>query len=198
MYPKSFRKLIDNFSALPSIGPKMAERLVLFLFKQSPEKLFEFAKNMEDFKKNLRYCEQCHNISEDNLCIICKDSSRDHKTICVVEDALDIFAIEKTKRYNGLYHVLGEILGTTKKTGTQNDLNLISLEKRIDTQDITEVILATNPTTEGDATALYIARALKDKNIRITKLARGLSTGADIEYADELTLSSSLTNRNEM
>ncbi|MEI7425696.1 MAG: recombination mediator RecR [Candidatus Moraniibacteriota bacterium] len=197
MYPKSFQKLINNFAALPSIGPKMAERLVLFLFKADNEKLSDFSKNLEDFKKNLRYCKRCWNISEEEFCPICKDASRDQKTICVVEDALDVFAIEKTKKYNGIYHVLGGVLNPTKTIGSDN-LHFKDLEKRIATEKTTEVILATNPTTEGDATALYLTRSIKPLEIKITRFARGLSTGADIEHADELTLSSAILNRKEL
>ncbi|MCX6762037.1 MAG: recombination mediator RecR [Candidatus Moranbacteria bacterium] len=197
MYPKSFKKLIDNFAALPSVGPKMAERLVLFLFKADNEKLSDFARSLEDFKKNLRHCKKCWNISEEEFCQICKDSSRDQKTICVVEDTLDVFAIEKTKKYTGLYHVLGGVLSPQKTVGSEN-LHFKDLDNRIEKEGILEVILAMNPTTEGDATALYINRTLKDKGVKITRLARGLATGADIEHADELTLSSSLANRREV
>lgn len=197
MFPKSFKKLIDNFAALPSIGPKMAERLVLFLFKQDAQKLSDFAKNLEDFKKNLRYCKKCFNVSEEESCAICKDSSRDQKTLCVVEDALDVFAVEKTKKYNGLYHILGGALDPVKSIEAKN-LHFADLEKRIIAEKIEEVILATNPTTEGDATALYITRFLKPYAIKVTRFARGLSTGADIEHADELTLSSAILNRKEL
>jgi recombination protein RecR len=196
MYPKSFKKLIDNFAALPSIGPKMAERLVLFLFKADNEKLSDFARSLEDFKKNLRHCKKCWNISEEEYCAICQDSSREQGTICVVEDALDVFAIEKTKKYSGLYHVLGGVLSPQKTVGSEN-LHLKDLENRVGKEKITEVILAMNPTTEGDATALYITRTLKEKGVKITRLARGLATGADIEHADELTLSSAILNRKE-
>lgn len=194
MYPKSFKKLIDNFAALPAIGPKMAERLVLFLFKQDATKLADFAKSLEDFKKNLRHCKKCWNISEADFCTICSDPGRDHKTICVVEDTLDIFAIEKTKKYTGIYHVLGGVLNPTKTIDSDN-LHFKDLEKRILTEKTAEVILATNPTTEGDATAFYIMRLLKPTGIKVTRFARGLSTGADIEHADELTLSSAILNR---
>lgn len=197
MFPKSFKKLIDNFAALPSIGPKMAERLVLFLFKQDTQKLLNFAKSLEDFKKNLRHCKKCFNISEEEFCAICKDSLRDQKTLCVVEDALDVFAIEKTKKYNGLYHVLGGTLDPIKTAEIKN-LRFADLEKKVAAEKIKEIILATNPTTEGDATALYIARFLKPYAVRITRFARGLSTGADIEHADELTLSSAIMNRKEL
>lgn len=194
MYPKSFKKLIDNFAALPAIGPKMAERLVLFLFKQDSQKLAEFARSLEDFKKNLRHCKKCFNISEEEFCTVCRDSNRDQKTICVVEDTLDIFAIEKTKKYTGIYHVLGGVLNPIKSVETGN-LRFKELEKRIQIEKTEEVILATNPTTEGDATALYIIRLLKPTGIKTTRFARGLSTGADIEHADELTLSSAILNR---
>lgn len=173
----------------------MAERLVLFLFKQNPQKLTDFAHNLENLKKDLRYCKKCFNIGEEDLCSICKDSNRNQKIICVVEDSLDIFAIEKIKKYDGLYHVLGGVLSPLKTISTEN-LHLEDLEKRIYAEKIDEVILATNPTTEGDATALYIAHMLKPTGIKITRFARGLSTGADIEHADELTLSSAILNRN--
>lgn len=194
MYPKSFKKLIDNFASLPTIGPKMAERLVLFLFKQDTKKIADFAKNLEDFKKNIRYCKKCFNLSEEEFCIICSDSSRDQTILCVVEDALDVFAIEKTKKYNGLYYVLGGVLNPLKPI-EKDSLRFFDLEKRITNEKINELILATNPTTEGDATALYIMRQLKSFNLKITRFARGLSTGADIEHADELTLSSAILNR---
>jgi len=214
MYPKSFKKLIENFSALPSVGPKMAERLVLFLFKQDKEKLEFFAKNLEELK-NLKSCQRCFNISEDGLCEICKNSSREQKTICVVEEPLDIISLEKTGVFKGLYHVLGGVIfgGAESK-----DLKIAELLVRIKKDSVEEIILATNPTTEGDATALYLKRQIKDLNlpvnpvkygeagpptaefnrVKISRLAKGLSTGGDIEYADEATLSAALTNRREL
>ncbi|KKR21588.1 MAG: Recombination protein RecR [Candidatus Moranbacteria bacterium GW2011_GWA2_39_41] len=192
MYPKAFKKLIDHFASLPSVGPKMAERLVLFLFKQNPEKLEDFAKTLSELKTNLKYCQQCYNISEGEFCLVCADKSRDQKSICVVEEPLDIFAIEKTKKYNGLYHVLG---GVIEPIASNDKLKINELEQRVKNNGITEIILAMNPTTEGDATALYVARTLKKYPTQITRLARGLSTGGDIEYADELTLGSAILNR---
>lgn len=194
MYPKSFKKLIDYFSSLPSVGPKMAERLVLYLFKQDKEMLVEFGNSLSNLKINLRHCEKCFNISEENLCDICKDNSRNKNKICVVEEPLDIIAIERTKKYDGLYHVLGGTLSIAKNDDP-SQLKLGELEKRVATEKTQEIILAMNPTTEGDATALYIARMLKETPANVTKLARGLSTGSDIEYADELTLSSAILNR---
>lgn len=194
MYPKSFKKLIDHFSSLPSVGPKMAERLVLFLFKQDAEKLKDFSESLADLK-NLQTCQKCFNIAEGTLCEICKNTRRDQKTICVVEDPLDIISIEKTGTYKGLYHVLG---GVVLFTSEKNDLKINELLERIKPEKIEEIILAVNPTTEGDATALYLKSKLKEFGIKITRLARGLATGGDIEYADEITLSAALVNRREL
>lgn len=193
MFPKSFKKLIDHFASLPSIGPKHAERLVLYLFKQDREKLANFAETINSLKTSLSSCKKCFNLSEGDLCEICKDKNRDQKKICVVEEPLDVIAIERTKKYDGLYHILGGVIEPGKNGG--NSLKLSELEKRVINEKIEEIILATNPTTEGDATALYIARLLKPLNIKTTRLARGLSTGGDIEYADEITLGSAILNR---
>lgn len=194
MFPKSFQKLIKNFSSLPSIGPKMAERLVLYLFKQDVEKIKEFAENLLEIKE-MRTCSRCFNISEDHLCSICKDQKRDQTTICVVEEPLDVISIERTNTYRGIYHVLGGVLHASEQNP---DLKIAELIERIGKENINEVILATNPTTEGDATAFYLKRKLQPLGIRITRLGRGLSTGADLEYADEITLSEALTNRKEL
>jgi recombination protein RecR len=191
MYPKAFQKLIKNLASLPSVGPKMAERLVLFLFKQDAEKIKEFAENLLEIK-NMRFCKKCFNISEGDTCEYCKDEKRDHKTICVVEEPLDIISIERTKAYQGLYHVLG---GVIQVGDNGQDLKINELLNRIEKEKISEIILAMNPTTEGDATALYLKRKIQPLNVKITRLGRGLSTGADLEYADEITLSEALTNR---
>lgn len=194
MYPKSFKRLIDHFSSLPSVGPKMAERLVLYLFKQDKEKINDFAQSLEDIK-TLKTCQKCFNIAEDERCEICKNPQRDQHTLCVVEDPLDIISIEKTGAFKGLYHVLGGVifLGSEK-----DNLKIPQLIERVRTESIQEVILAANPTTEGDATILYLKSKLRDFDLKITRLARGLATGGDIEYADEITLSSALTNRREI
>jgi recombination protein RecR len=192
MYPKAFERLIKNLSSLPSVGPKMAERLVLFLFKQDIEKIRDFAENLLEIK-NMKICKRCFNIAESELCEYCKDSKRDQFSICVVEEPLDIISLERTKAYTGLYHVLG---GVIQVGDSGAELKIPELISRIENEKITEVILATNPTTEGDATALYLKRKIQTlEGVRITRLGRGLSTGADLEYADELTLSEALTNR---
>jgi recombination protein RecR len=172
----------------------MAERLVLYLFKQDKAALADFGATLSELKTNLRYCQTCANISEGDLCEICRDTKRDRKRICVVEEPLDIIAIERTKKYSGLYHVLGGVLSIARKA-EDNPLKIEELKKRIAKEKIQEVILAMNPTTEGDATALYVARLIKSSDIQVTRLARGLSTGGDIEYADELTLGSAIMNR---
>ncbi|HMN18988.1 MAG TPA: recombination mediator RecR [Candidatus Moranbacteria bacterium] len=193
MHPKAFQKLIRNFSSLPSVGPKMAERLVLFLFKQDKEVLEEFAANLTAIKE-LTVCKRCHNIAQDAECSICTDNRRDKKTLCVVEEPLDILSIERTGAYRGLYHVLGGVVSGAK---VQN-LTISHLLDRVGKENIAEVILATNPTTEGDATALYLRQKMRPLGVKITRLGRGLSTGADLEYADEVTLSEALTNRKEL
>lgn len=195
MFPKSFKKLIENFASLPSVGPKMAERLVLFLFRQDKEKIKDFSANLLALQQ-LSSCKKCFNIAEGELCEICKNKARDQKTICVVEEPLDIISIERVGIYKGLYHVLGGvILSSAKETA---DLKIPQLLNRVKNEKIEEVIIAVNPTTEGDATALYLKRKLLPFKIKITRLARGLSTGGDIEYADEATLSEALTNRREL
>jgi len=209
-YPKPFQKLIKNFSSLPSIGPKHAERLVLFLFKKTKTEIEEFSENLLDIK-NLRICQRCYNVSEGEFCQICANSKRDQQTICVVEEPLDILSIERTHAFSGVYHVLGGVITATEK---DNTLKISELLNRIKKENTQEVILATNPTTEGDATALYLKRKLQQmevspvksgsaaapqsSRVKITRLGRGLSTGADLEYADEITLSEALTNRKEL
>lgn len=194
MFPKSFKKLIENFSALPSVGPKMAERLVLYLFKQDKEKLKDFSDNLLAIQ-NLKTCQKCFNIAEGDLCEICHDKHRDSKILCVVEEPLDIISIERTGAFKGLYHVLGGVVfGNSSK-----DIKINELVSRVKNEGISEIIFATNPTTEGDATALYLKKQLASfPDLILTRLARGLSTGGDIEYADEITLNSALTNRREM
>lgn len=194
MFPKAFKKLIENFSSLPSVGPKMAERLVLYLFKQDKAKLEEFAENLLSIQK-LGFCRRCFNIAESDLCEICRDAKRNPKIICVVEEPLDIISIEKTRAFTGIYHVLGGVISLNREV---IPLKINELLKRITQEKTEEVIIATNPTTEGDTTALYLKNQIKGLPVKITRLGRGLSTGGDIEYADEITLSSALSNRKEI
>jgi recombination protein RecR len=196
MFPKSFQKLIDHFAALPSVGPKMAERLVLYLWKYDQEKLDDFSEMIKNLKRNIHFCKQCFNISENGLCAICQDKKRDASTICVVEDPLDVISLEKTRRMRGLYHVLGGTINAP--VDKNNPLKIKELLARLKKEKVEEVIIATNPTTEGEATALYLARFIKPLNIKTTRLARGLPTGGDIEYADEATLGGAIEGRKEI
>lgn len=195
-YPKVFQSLIAHFSSLPSVGPKMAERLVLYLFKQNEEKLQNFAESLEALH-HLKSCSRCFHIAENELCYICADAKRFTNTLCVVEEPLDVIAIERTGVYQGRYHVIGGLLESGRNDNSQN-LTIAELLKRIDDETIDEVILATNPTTEGDLTALYLKKKLEPYKIKITRIGRGMATGGDIEYADDLTLIASLTNRKEL
>jgi len=195
-YPKAFQSLISHFSSLPSVGPKMAERIVLYLFKQDAGKLENFAESLEELPR-LKSCTRCFHIAESELCNICTDARREQKVLCVVEEPLDVIAIERIDIYHGLYHVLGGVLESGKTDNSAN-LRITELLHRVEEDGIQEVILATNPTTEGDLTALYLKKKLESYKVKITRIARGLSTGGDIEYADELTLTSALTNRKEL
>lgn len=195
-YPKAFQNLIAQFAALPSIGPKMAERLVLYLFKQSEDKLSLFAESLENLK-HLKACERCFYITENHLCVFCADEKRLSSLLCVVEEPLDVIAIERTGSYGGRYHVLGGVLEGSGDA-REKELHIQELLTRVSNEKVEEVILALNPTTEGDLTALFLKTKLKDFPVKVTRIARGMATGGDIEYADELTLSSSLTNRQEL
>lgn len=197
MFPKSFQLLIDHFASLPSVGPKMAERLVLYLFKQDKAKLQKFAEDLNAFATGVHYCKRCFHIAEGELCAICKSSKRDQSVLCVVEDPLDVIAIEKTKNFLGVYHVLGGNLSIMSPQEIEK-LKINQLMQRLEQEPVKEVIIATNPTTDGETTALYLARLLKARNLKVTRLARGMATGADIEHADEITLSSALEGRRMM
>lgn len=194
-YPKSFQNLISHFSALPSVGPKMAERIVLYLFKQEDAKLLAFAESLEELK-NLSFCSRCFHISEGEYCDICQDPKRDASILCVVEEPMDVIAIERSASFHGRYHCLGGVMQAGADNGTA--LRIPELLDRIGEEHVEEVILALNPTTEGDLTALYLKKKLEPLGVRISRLARGLATGGDIEYADEMTLRSALTNREKL
>jgi recombination protein RecR len=207
MLPQPLQNLINQLSKLPEIGPRAATRLVFYLINQDQKELDELSSLIKNLKTNIRLCSQCFNLAELNksLCSICQDPKRDKTIICLVEDILDIIPLEKTKRYHGLYHVLGGLISPTNGIGPEQ-LRIKELVQRIQklqaaqplktsSKTVPEVILALNPTTEGDTTALYLERLLKPLNIKITRLARGLSTGSDLEYADENTLSSALLGR---
>ena len=193
MYPQSFQELINHFSSLPGIGPKMAERLVLFLFKQSNDKLDDFTTSLKSLQ-NISTCSKCYNISQDTLCTICSNNSRNKSKLCIVEEPLDIIPIERSNAFDGIYHVLG---GVIKKQNTADNLTINKLINRIENENFKEIIIATNLTTEGDMTAMYLKQKLSTYDIKLSRLLRGLSTGSDIEYADDMTIRSAITNRTQ-
>lgn len=190
MYPQSFQKLIDRFSSLPGIGPKMAERLVLHVFKNGHEYIDAFTEDLMKIKI-VSSCKTCFNIAQNEQCTICTDTHRDQQKLCIVEEPLDIIPIERSRAFNGLYHVLG---GTIKKQDA-SFLTVDHLLHRLTTESFTEIIIATNFTTEGDMTAMYLQQRMQKFPVTVSRIARGLATGSDIEYADDMTIRSSLNNR---
>jgi recombination protein RecR len=196
MYPKSIQNLIAEFSKLPGIGPRTAARFAFNLLRKPKSELELLSKAIIKLKEETKICKNCFNISEKDLCEFCSDPKRDKSIVCIVEEAINIPAIENTKRFSGLYHVLGGVIKPNEGV-SPNDLKIKELVERIKGNGIKEIIIATNPNTEGETTALYLAKTLKPFNIKITRLARGMSTGSDLEYADEMTISSALAGRRE-
>ena len=196
MYPKPIQNLITEFSKLPGIGPRTAARFAFNLLRKPEEDLKLLSEAIIKLKTETKICKNCFNISENDLCEFCSDIKRDRSLVCVVEEAINIPAIENTKRFSGLYHVLGGVIKPSDGV-SPNDLKIEELIERIKGNGIKEIIIATNPNTEGETTALYLVRVLKSYNIKITRLARGMSTGSDLEYADEMTISSALAGRRE-
>ncbi|MBP9827077.1 recombination protein RecR [Candidatus Saccharibacteria bacterium] len=193
--PPQIIHLIDEFAKLPSIGPKTAERLTMYLVRfGDPTRLGEALK---DLRSGLIFCGQCHSFATDELCTLCQDSTRDGETIMVVAQPLDIVALEKTGSFSGLYHVLHGVLSPIDGIGP-SQIKLESLVNRVKATNPKEIVLALNATVEGETTALYIARALAPLGVKITRLAQGLSVGADVEYADLVTLGRALTGRTEV
>ncbi len=185
---------VNEFAKLPGIGRKTALRLVLHLLKQSEEDVELFGNTFIRLRKEIIYCKVCHNISDTEVCHICANPGRDAQTVCVVENIKDVMAIENTQQYKGLYHVLGGIISPMDGVGP-NDLEIESLVKRVQDEEIKEVILALSTTMEGDTTNFYIFRKLSPTGIKITTIARGIAIGDELEYADEVTLGRSIVNR---
>jgi len=185
---------IQELSKLPGIGRKTALRLSLFILRQSDEDVENLVKAISNLKTQLRFCKECFNLSTEELCPICTGPNRDKKTICVVEDINDVIAIEKTNEFKGLYHVLGGVLSPLEGIGP-SELKIKELISRIERLNPSEIILALNPSTEGEATSLYIANILKDKNLKITRIARGIPIGSDLEFVDEATVVRALEGR---
>jgi recombination protein RecR len=187
---------VNEFAKLPGIGRKTALRLVLHLLKQSEGEVDLFGNTFIRLRKEIVYCKVCHNISDTEICHICANPGRDSKTVCVVENIKDVMSVENTQQYKGLYHVLGGIISPMDGVGP-NDLEIESLVKRVQDEDIKEVILALSTTMEGDTTNFYIFRKLSPLGVKITTIARGIAIGDELEYADEVTLGRSIVNRVE-
>ena len=197
MYSPTIQKLIDLFSKFPTVGPRTAARFVFYLMHKPKEELEELINSIVNLRKNIKICPLCQNPyeKETELCSICSDSRRDKSLLCIVSNETDLQALEKTKKYQGLYFILGGTVSRLKKTDIEK-LKIKELEKRLrNDQEIREIILALNPTTEGEATTLYLERLLKPLNKKITRLGRGLPLGGELEYADEETLTSALESR---
>ena len=196
-YPKTLEDLIESFKSLPSIGRKSAERLALHVYSEmSREQIEEFSKNLENTKEKLHECKICHNLTEEEICPICSDADRNQRVILIVETIRDLFAIENTGEYNGVYHVLGGSINFKHGRGIE-DLNIKSLLERVNKKEIDEIILGTNATLEGETTARYLKTILEDREIKVTRLAHGLPVGGDLTYADEMTVLKALDGRSE-
>jgi len=191
-------KLIDEFSRLPGIGPKTASRLVFYLLRAPEEQAVSLADALRELRERITFCSICFNITESDPCSICTDEGRDRLLICVVEEPLDVVAIERTRDFHGLYHVLHGTIAPVEGIGP-DDLRIAQLLPRLGGDPpVREVIIATNPNMEGEATAMYVARQLEGSGVQVTRLARGLPVGGDLEYADEITLSRALAGRQVM
>jgi recombination protein RecR len=196
--PRAVTRLIEEFHRLPGIGPKTAQRLTFYLLRAPKEHAFALAEALTQLKDKIVTCAICQNIAEENPCAICRDDARDRSIICVVEEPLDVLALERTREYRGLYHVLHGAISPVEGIGPE-DLRVQELLTRIRRErGIAEIVLATNPNLEGEATAMYLERLIKPLGIRLTRLARGLPVGGDLEYADEVTLTRALEGRREV
>ena len=195
-YPKLIENLIEKLTKLPGVGRRSAERMVFWFLNNPQEEVVSLANNIVQLKEGLRFCRICNNLSETEICMICSDTRRDEATICVVEDPKDLLAIERTGTYRGHYHVLLGAISPADGKGP-DDLKIQHLLKRVATQSIKEVVLATDADTEGETTALYLSKLLKNSNVKVTRLATGLPVGSHIEYTDEVTLAKALEGRRE-
>ena len=196
-YSPSIEKLIESFEKLPSIGSKTAARLAFYILNASEEETNEFIKSIQDAKANLKYCSQCYNITDTDPCPICSNSARDKSVICVVEDVKDVVAMERTHEFKGLYHVLHGSISPMNGIGP-DDIKIKELLARLIGGEVKELILATNPRVEGEATAMYISKLVKPLGVKVTRIAHGIPVGGDLEYTDEVTLSKALEGRREL
>lgn len=196
-YAPSIEKLIESFEKLPSIGNKTAARLAFHILDASEEETKEFVQAILDAKKNLKYCSTCYNITDNDPCPICSNVNRDHSIICVVEDVRDVVAMERTHEFKGIYHVLHGSISPMNGVGP-DDIKIKELLAHLMEGNVKEIILATNPRVEGEATAMYISKLVKPLGIKVTRIAHGIPVGGDLEYTDEVTLSKALEGRREL
>ena len=196
-YSPSIEKLIESFEKLPSIGNKTAIRLAFYMLNASKDETDEFIKNIQEAKENLKYCSKCYNITDTDPCAICLNPKRDQSIICVVEDVKDVVAMERTHEFKGVYHVLHGSISPMNGIGP-DDIKIKELLSRLMGGEVKEIILATNPKVEGEATAMYISKLVKPLGVKVTRIAHGIPVGGDLEYTDEVTLSKALEGRIEL
>lgn len=197
IYPKSIAALIEQFQKFPSVGPKSAQRMAFHLLRMTEADVENFAKAVIEAKKNTHTCEVCFNLSAQSPCEICSSTSRDRSVICVVSETKDLIAIEKTNEYRGLYHVLQGLISPMDGVGA-DDIRIKELLNRLTSDEVKEVILALSPSVEGEATSLYLTKLIKPFGIKVSRIAFGLPVGADLEYADEITIAKALEGRHEI
>jgi recombination protein RecR len=197
LYIKSVENLINEFRKLPGIGPKSAKRIVFFLLKLSHSDIVKFSKNLIEMKEKVKFCSQCYSLTEEDICHICRDQSRDRKKICIVEEVSDVIIVEKTGEYKGLYHILGGLLSPIENVGP-DEIRVPRLLERVKANNIEEVIIAVNPTVEGESTGMYLKKILVPLGVKVTKLASGIPVGGDLEYADEITIGRAISDRREL
>lgn len=197
LYIKSVENLINEFRKLPGIGPKSAKRIVFYLLKLSHSDITKLSQALVEMKEKVKICKYCYNLTEEDICSICRDQSRDKKKICIVEEVSDLIIIEKTGEYKGLYHILGGLLSPIENIGPK-EIRIPMLLERIKNDNMEEVIMALNPTVEGESTAMYLKKILSPLGVKVTKLASGLPVGGDLEYADEVTIGRAISDRREL
>ena len=195
--PRAVQRLIDELARLPGVGPKTAARLTFFMLRAGNDQALSLAEALQALKENTTLCGSCYNITESDPCIICNDKDRNQRLICVVEEPLDVVAIERSRAFDGQYHVLHGAISPVEGVGP-DDLKVAELVNRLEQGNFEELIIATNATLEGDSTAYYMQRRLQGMNLRLTRLARGLPVGGDLEYTDEVTLGRALEGRREL
>lgn len=196
-YTKPLARLVEEFQKLPGIGPKSAQRMAFHLLKMTQNEVQKFSDAILEAKEKIKYCRQCFNLSSENPCEICTNSSRDKSILCVVAETRDLIALERTREYKGLYHVIQGVISPLDGI-TPEDLRIKELIERLQSEEIQEIILALNPSVEGEATSMYLAKIIKPLGIKVSRIAFGLPAGADLEYADEVTLTRALEGRREL